>query len=63
MRWTLIIYLFAAFGSEQPVQPIAISQSTEVSCGKAAEKVKADVQKQAPQTSVITVCVDKGSAY
>ncbi len=63
MRWTLIIFLFVAAASGPPMQPVTIQQSTEVSCGKAAEKVKADVQKQAPQTSVVTVCLDSGSAY
>jgi hypothetical protein len=63
MRFALVIYLFMAPGSGQPVQPIEIPQSTDLSCAKQAEKVKADVRKQAPGASVIALCIDKGSAY
>ncbi len=64
MRWLLIVYLFLfAPNSTAPVLPIEIPQSTELSCSRAAEKFRKDVQSQAPSAVVITSCVDKGSAY
>lgn len=63
MRWVLIVYLFLAPTTVAPVLPIEIPQSTELSCGKAADKFRKDVQSQAPSAVVITSCLDKGSAY
>jgi hypothetical protein len=63
MRWVLVVFLLATPGGGTPVLPLEIPQATELSCGRAAEKLKRDVQSQAPQIVVITSCVDKGSAY
>jgi hypothetical protein len=63
VRWVLIIYLFMASGTAQIVQPIEIPQSTDISCGKAAEKAKADIMTQQPQVRVVVLCIDKGSSY
>ena len=56
MRWVLVVFLLSAPGTGVPVLPVEIPQSTELSCGKAAEKLKKDVQSQAPQVVVITSC-------
>ena len=63
MRWVLVVFLLATPDAGTPVPPLEIPQATELSCGKAAEKLRRDVQSQAPQVIVITSCVDKGSAY
>jgi hypothetical protein len=61
LRFALVLYIFMAPG--QPVMPIEIQQSTEISCKEQAKKVKADVKAQSPQADVIALCIDKGSAY
>ena len=61
MRFVLIVYLFLAPGSDP--HPVAIPQSTLESCTKAAGKIRADVHQQQADATVITTCVDQGSAY
>jgi hypothetical protein len=76
MRFALVIYIFMTAGQPGlpgqsglpglpvvPMQPIEIPQSTELGCEQQAEKVKADMRKQAPEAFVVTLCIDKGSAY
>jgi hypothetical protein len=61
MRWLLVVYLLLPNGTA-PL-PLTIPQSTELSCGKAAEKLRKDIQGQNSTASVITSCIDQGSAY
>src|SRR6266851_4202505 len=42
--------------------PLTIPQSTEISCAKAAEKLRKDSQGQNSTATVITSCIDQGSA-
>ena len=61
MRWILIIWL--SVGSGPVAQPIAIPQSTEASCIKASDKLRGDIAKQKADATVLTACIDRGSAY
>lgn len=61
MRWLLVVYLVLPNGTA-PL-PLAIPQSTEMSCGKAAEKLRKDIQGQNASATVITSCIDQGSVY
>jgi hypothetical protein len=61
MRWLLIVYLVLPNGTA-PL-PLTIPQSTEMSCGKAAERLRKDIQGQNSTATVITSCIDQGSAY
>jgi hypothetical protein len=60
MRFLLIIYLFLTPTGDP--HPVTIPQSTATSCEKAAQKIRADILAQA-QATIITACVDAGSAY
>jgi hypothetical protein len=61
MRFVLLVYLVLPTGSDP--RPITIPQSTEASCMKAADKLRADLRAQIGDAKVITACVDQGSAY
>jgi hypothetical protein len=61
MRFVLVVYLFLAPGSAP--HPVTIPQSTQASCAKAAERIRAEIRDQEKNATVITACVDQGSAY
>jgi hypothetical protein len=61
MRFLLIIYVFLTPAGDP--HPVTIPQSTAASCDKAGQKIRADIQTQAPSATIITACVDAGSAY
>jgi hypothetical protein len=61
MRFLLIIYLFLTPIGDP--HPITIPQSTAASCEKAAQKIRTDIQAQVQTATVVTACVDAGSAY
>lgn len=61
MRWLLVVYLLLPNGTAPP--PLTVPQSTEMSCGKAAEKLRKDIHGQNSTATVITACIDQGSAY
>jgi hypothetical protein len=61
MRFLLIVYLFLSTTGDP--HPITIPQSTAASCEKAAQKIRTDLQAQAPTAITVVACVDTGSAY
>jgi hypothetical protein len=61
MRFLLIVYLFLTPSGDP--HPIMIPQSTAVSCEKAGQKLRTDIQAQTPSATTVIVCIDTGSAY
>jgi hypothetical protein len=61
MRFLLIVYLFLSPTGDP--HPITIPQSTSASCEKAGQKLRTDIQVQAPGATTVIACVDTGSAY
>jgi hypothetical protein len=61
MRFLLIVYLFLTPNGDP--HPITVPQSTAASCEKAGQKMRADIQAQAPTATTVIACVDTGSAY
>jgi hypothetical protein len=61
MRFVLVVYLFLTPGSAP--HPLSIPQSTQASCAKAADKIRAEIRDQQKDATVITAWVDQGSAY
>jgi hypothetical protein len=61
MRFLLIVYLLLSSNGDP--HPITIPQSTAASCEKAGQKIRADIQAQAPSATTVIACVHTGSAY
>jgi hypothetical protein len=61
MRFLLIVYLFLTPNGDP--HPVTIPQSTGASCEKAGQKIRSDIQAQAPTATTVIACVNTGTAY
>lgn len=61
LRFLLIVWVITS-PTAAPF-PLTIPQSTQISCDKAAQKLRADLKQQDPKAMVLTACVDTGSQY